>query len=246
MGKVNECDQNKRNFILKSILSGCFAGFACIVCFVCGNYFFASNPGVAAIISATFFCLALYLIIYGEGELFTGNVMSTTFALMNRKIKMNQMINVLLVCYLANLVGAVLFSVLIKLTGVWSSVDSVLFLNTVVARKMSGTFLQTLIKGILCNWMVCLAVYVSTKEKNGAAKLILIYIIVFAFFISGYEHSVANFALFSLSLMHAHPDTITLSGAIANLIPTTLGNLIGGGVMVGYVYSKLHRNDKDC
>jgi nitrite transporter NirC len=94
--------------------------------------------------------------------------------------------------------------------------------------------------------MVCLAVYVSTKEKNGTAKLILIYIIVFAFFISGYEHSVANFALFSLSLMHAHPDTITLSGAIANLIPTTLGNLIGGGVMVGYVYSKLHRNDKDC
>jgi nitrite transporter NirC len=61
-------------------------------------------------------------------------------------------------------------------------------------------------------------------------------LIVFAFFISGYEHSIANLAIFSLSLIHTHPDTVTLAGALHNLVPVTLGNIVGGSVFVGMVY----------
>ena len=82
-------------------------------------------------------------------------------------------------------------------------------------------------------------------NEDFTAKVMLIMIIVSAFFVSGYEHSIANMALFSIALTVPHPETITFAGAIINLLVVTLGNIIGGGVFVGAAYMYINRDVKE-
>ncbi len=91
-------------------------------------------------------------------------------------------------------------------------------------------------RGILCNILVCLAVWCAFKLKEETAKLIMIFWCLFAFITSGFEHSIANMTLLSLSLMVPHPDTVSLAGLAANLVPVTIGNIIGGAVFIGAAY----------
>ncbi|MFH3675560.1 formate/nitrite transporter family protein, partial [Acinetobacter baumannii] len=92
---------------------------------------------------------------------------------------------------------------------------------------------------MLCNWLVCLACFLPSQVKGDTAKIMIMMLLVFTFFLSGYEHSIANLSLFALSLVSPHPETISFAGAIHNLIPVTIGNIIGGSVFVGMVYHYL-------
>lgn len=90
--------------------------------------------------------------------------------------------------------------------------------------------------------------YLDTDECEGdVGKIIATLLIVFAFMISGYEHSVANMALFSIALIVPHPETITLANALHNLIPVTIGNIVGGAFFVGalnlYIFPKKKKNE---
>lgn len=82
-------------------------------------------------------------------------------------------------------------------------------------------------RGILCNWLVCLAIWTASRTKSDAAKIMLIFWMLFAFVASGYEHSVANMTFLSLALLLPHPDAISAAGLFHNLIPVTLGNIVG-------------------
>lgn len=102
---------------------------------------------------------------------------------------------------------------------------------------MTLPFSELFFRGILCNWLVCLALWMSSRAKSEAAKLVLIWWCLFAFIASGYEHSVANMTLLSVAvLLPNHPETISIAGWLHNMIPVTLGNIIGGGVFVGMAY----------
>lgn len=91
-------------------------------------------------------------------------------------------------------------------------------------------------RGILCNTLVCLAVWCSMKLKEEVAKLVMIFWCLFAFITSGFEHSVANMTLLSVSLFIPHPETVSWAGLAANLIPVTLGNMVVGILFVGIAY----------
>ena len=106
----------------------------------------------------------------------------------------------------------------------------------VASDKMNTPFVELLIRGILCNILVCLAAWCACKLKEETAKLIMIFWCLFAFITSGFEHSVANMTLLSLSLMVPHPETVSLAGLAANLVPVSIGNIIGGAVFVGAAY----------
>lgn len=102
---------------------------------------------------------------------------------------------------------------------------------------MSAPVTELFFRGILCNWLVCLAIWMSARSKEDIAKLVLIWWCLYAFIASGYEHSVANMTLLSLAwLLPNHPDTISLAGWFHNMIPVTLGNIIGGALFVGMAY----------
>jgi len=101
---------------------------------------------------------------------------------------------------------------------------------------MNAPFLELFMRGILCNTLVCLAIWCSMKLKEETAKLIMIFWCLFAFITSGFEHSVANMTLLSISLFIPHPETVSWAGLAANLVPVTLGNIVGGMLFVGIAY----------
>jgi nitrite transporter NirC len=107
---------------------------------------------------------------------------------------------------------------------------------TVASSKMNAPFIDLFFRAILCNWVVCLAVWLPMHVKGDGAKISVMMLLVFAFVASGFEHSVANMVTFAIALAIPHPDTVTLLGAIHNLIPVTLGNVVGGGLFVGGLY----------
>ncbi|REE91813.1 formate/nitrite transporter family protein [Cupriavidus plantarum] len=106
----------------------------------------------------------------------------------------------------------------------------------VAHAKMSGAPLELFAKGVLCNWLVCLAVWMVARTNSDSTQLAMIFWPIFAFVAGGFEHSVANMFVFSLALLGPHPDTITLAGAIHNLVFVTLGNLVGGSVFMAFGY----------
>ena len=107
---------------------------------------------------------------------------------------------------------------------------------------MHGSVTALFFKGILCNWLVCLAVFLPTQVKGDGAKMAMMILVVFLFFSAGFEHSIANLSLFSIALVSPHPDTISIGAAIYNLIPVTLGNIVGGAVFVGMLYQFLSKS----
>ncbi|MEC2445153.1 formate/nitrite transporter family protein, partial [Bacillus cereus] len=142
-------------------------------------------------------------------------------------------------CYAGNLAGALFFALLFYATGFFEAIDHGHLMSKVVEGKMNTPTMQLFFKAILCNWLVCLACFLPSQVKGDTAKIMVMMLLVFTFFLSGYEHSIANLSLFALSLVSPHPETISFSGAIHNLIPVTIGNIIGGSVFVGMVYHYL-------
>ena len=107
---------------------------------------------------------------------------------------------------------------------------------SLASKKMSADISVLFVKGILCNILVCLAVLCSVKLKSESAKLIMIFWCLFAFITSGFEHSIANMSIFAMALFIPHSDMVSLYGMIYNLVPVTLGNIIGGSVFLGFSY----------
>lgn len=148
-------------------------------------------------------------------------------------------------CYFGNLVGAIFFALLFYATGIFEQINNDHLLSEVVEIKMGTSTMHLFFKAILCNWLVCLACFLPSQVKGDTAKILVMMFLVFTFFLSGYEHSIANLSLFALSLVSPHPDTISIAGAIHNLIPVTIGNIIGGSVFVGMVYHYLTKTNTD-
>jgi nitrite transporter NirC len=239
--KKNMLDTNPKQYLLRAALAGIYIGFVIIVCFKLGEFFRAANSPATYLAASFFFGTALVLIIYGGAELFTGNTMYFTVATMRKETTMRDTLRNWIACYTGNLIGAVFFALLFYATGLFESIGKDHLLNQVVNVKMNATISHLFFKGILCNWLVCLACFLPTQVKGDGAKITVMMLIVFAFFLSGYEHCIANLSLFSIALLSPHPDTVSLAGALHNLIPVTIGNIIGGAVFVGMVYQYLSK-----
>ncbi len=120
--------------------------------------------------------------------------------------------------WVGNLVGALVLGLIYyigqgALTGVGSDL-----LNNVAAGKMGKSAGQLLALGILCNWLVCLALWMAARTENDAAKAIVIFWCLLAFIASGYEHSIANMTIFIIALLGEHPETVSLAGMGHNTI----------------------------
>jgi nitrite transporter NirC len=89
---------------------------------------------------------------------------------------------------------------------------------------------------MLCNWLVCLAVWSAMRATSEAGKLIMIFWCLFAFIGAGFEHSIANMTLLGIGLLQEHPDTVSWGGFVHNLVPVTLGNIVSGALFVGAAY----------
>ncbi len=228
--------QNKMHFIARSMLASMFIGFGVIVAFKSGSFFYNVESPLAYPMAALTFGAAIILITYGGGDLFTGNTFYYTYASLRKKIPWLDTFKLWIINYTGNLLGALVFAFLIWTTGLFDSASVNGFLLDVVINKTNASFSQLFFRGILCNWLVCLAFFIPMNMKGDGAKMFAKMLFVFCFFISGYEHSIANMCTFAIAFVLNQPDTITVGGALHNLIPVTLGNIIGGGALMGWMY----------
>lgn len=228
--------QSVLRYIARAMLASMFIGFGVIVAFKTGNYFFMENSPFAYPMAAITFGAAIILISYGGGDLFTGDTFYYTYTALRRKMKWAEVVRMWIMSYIGNILGAAVFALLIYLTGLFYSSDVNGFLLYVVEHKMGAPAGQLFFRAILCNWLVCMAFFIPMNIKGDGAKMFAMVLFVFCFFISGYEHSIANMCTFAIALVLDHPGTVSWNGVFHNLVPVTIGNLIGGGVLMGVMY----------
>jgi formate/nitrite transporter len=192
------------------------------------------------------------LVLVAGGELFTGNCLIITGAL-DGKVRPGQMLQNWLVVYLGNFAGSLFLAWLMYLSGLFNSSNALLGGMTIkiAAGKTALSFHAAFVLGLLCNWLVCLAVWVSWAAKDVTGKLLSCFFIIGLFITSGFEHSVANMYYIPAGLLaKANPLWAAASGLapeqlaglnwygflVKNLVPVTLGNIAGGAIMVGFLY----------
>lgn len=233
-------DQSIIRYLLRAMLASGFIGFGVVVAFKAGNLFYIEHSPIAYPIAALTFGVAIILIAYGGGDLFTGNTFYFTYTALQGKMSWIKVIQMWIATYGGNLIGALLFAGFIFLTGLFASPTVNGFLMSVAETKMNTPIVELFFRAILCNWLVCLAFYVPMTIKGDGPKLFTMMLLVFSFFISGYEHCIANMSTFAVALVVDHPETISIGKAIYNLIPVTIGNMIGGIVFMGLFYHYLN------
>ena len=226
-GKIN--NKKIKTFLL-AIFAGIFISIAAILSVVVSKSI--ANYSVAKILSATVFPIGLILVILMKTELFTGNSL-LVIPLLNKDIKLNQLLRNWLIVYLGNLAGSLIITLLVAHTPLKEVIiDSFI---KIANTKISFSFLEAIILGVLCNFLVCLAVYLSSNAKNINEKIIVIFLPIFTFIALSFEHSVANMSY--LSFGYLFDNTISIGKILLNnLLPVTIGNIIGGSLLGGAIY----------
>lgn len=228
-------------YLSRSMLASMFIGFGVIVAFKTGSFFYLEHSPLTYPMAALTFGTAIILISYGGGDLFTGNTFYFSYAALRKKMRWSDTTKLWFLSYGGNILGAAVFALLIWLTGLFADPKVNGFLLEVVDKKMHTPMLELFFRAILCNWLVCLAFFVPMGLKGDGAKMFAMMLFVFCFFISGYEHSIANMCTFAIALVLQQPGTISLDGILHNLIPVTIGNLIGGSVLMAAMYHYVNK-----
>ncbi len=164
------------------------------------------------------FGITLTLIVFAGAELFSGRIMFMTFGFFYKKMSALAVMKDWFICWWGNLVGAMALSILVVAGngGGWVGEEASL-VHQIADAKMNSTVLELLARAILCNWLICLAIWMTARAKDDTAKCILIFWCLFAFVAAGFEHSIANMTVFTISLLTTHPDSVTVLGGVYNL-----------------------------
>jgi nitrite transporter len=226
-------------FWISAMMAGAYIGLGIILIFSVGS---DADPGYRALIMGASFGIALTLVVFAGADLFTGHTMFMPLGLLRGRVGWGELGSAWAMSWLGNLVGAALLAVLFVAGGGGAVLHSKSgFLMTVAAAKMNAPALALFARAILCNWLVCLALWMAGRTTSDAAKCIVIFWCLFAFIGSGFEHSVANMTLLSIALLGEHPETVSIAGLMHNLLWVTLGNIVSGSVIMGAGYWAMSR-----
>ncbi|MDR1184613.1 MAG: formate/nitrite transporter family protein [Coriobacteriales bacterium] len=242
-----------RAFIL-AVMAGLFIGMGGMYMLLIKSD--ATLPYVASqLLGGLGFCLGLFLVVAAGAELFTGNCLMVCGALSNR-LKWGAMFKSWSIVYLGNLIGSLLLAALLFFAGYASGNAGGIgnAMITVAASKVAQPFLVLLLKGIMCNLLVCLAVWICFASRTIIDKFVAILLPISAFVACGFEHCVANMFFLPMGLLmkmsgfdYAGPadmDALGFGSALTNLTAVTIGNIIGGAVFVGMAYWLAFRRPK--
>ncbi|GAA0121796.1 MAG: formate/nitrite transporter family protein [Clostridium argentinense] len=235
LSKSSLLKKSKGKYLVSSALAGIFVGLGVILIFTIGGVLNAANSPYTKIIMGISFGVALSLVVMAGSDLFTGNNMVMTIGSLEKKVSFRESVKVWIFCFLGNLIGSVLIAILYAYSGLAAGAVAEFIVKTSIA-KITTPILELFIRGILCNILVCLAIWCSFKLKEETSKLIMIFWCLFVFITSGFEHSVANMSLLAIGLLIPHPASITIGGYGYNLLIVTIGNMVGGIVFVALAY----------
>ena len=208
--------------------------------------------GLSRMLSGLVFCTALILIVISGAELFTGNNL-IVMAFIRGKVCLGQLMRNWTIVYLGNFIGSILTAGIMLLTRQYTFGNGIVGYNalTIAVAKSEFGFVQAIALGILCNALVCLAVWMTFSARTTADKILAIIPPITAFVTAGFEHSIANMYYIPIALFIKQLDPAFVSAGtpikgiehltwsnflVGNLLPVTIGNIIGGAVLVGVVY----------
>ncbi len=193
------------------------------------------DPGVAKFLAGSVFSVGLILVLILGSELFTGNILMS-IGLIYQKYSFAKVLRNWLIVYLGNFLGSLIIAWLVFNSGLLTRLGSLTPIGTVALNiaqaKLELTFTEALCRGILCNMLVCLAVIMCIASKTLGGKILGIYFPIMTFVASGYEHSVANMYFLPAGLLTKGEFLSNFSRMFNNLIPVTIGNIIGGLLIV--------------
>lgn len=239
-----------------ALLAGAFIAFAAAF-FTVVTHGSNISLGITRLFGGLAFCLGLILVVVAGAELFTGNNL-LVMAYVDKKITLKQLLLNWTVVFLGNFFGSLGVVLLIYLSGHWLMGNGAVGAQAVIIanNKVNLGFMQAFTSGILCNALVCLAVWLCFASHTVTDKILAIIFPISAFVTLGFEHSVANMyfipagilAKTNQSIMKLVSESSDLShlnmvGFIDNLVPVTLGNIIGGSVFVGMIYWFIYLRD---
>ena len=238
-----------RMFIL-GILAGVYIGFgAQLATTVSMDLAPKVGVGLSNMISGGVFSVGLMLVVLGGAELFTGNNL-IWLSFLSRRSKATAVLRNWAIVFLGNFVGSILLATLIFIGGFYTMGGNALGIRalTIANGKVNIGFIQLIARGIVCNWLVCLAVWTATSAEDTTGKILACFFPIMAFVASGFEHSIANMFFIPIGiLLKGVPNLVSQAGLnleyltwtgflTRNLIPVTIGNVIGGGFFVATLY----------
>lgn len=235
------------NFWIIAILGGAFIAFGALLSvMVAGGMpgIAAGNPGLVRFIAGAIFPVGLIMVSITGADLFTSDCAGLTLPLLQKRLRIATYMKLLAYSYLFNFIGtqliAYFFSSGVGLMTVDPWKD---YLHHHSAAKVYQDFFTVFVKGIGANWLVCLGVWMGYSARDIIGKCIGIWIPIMLFVTLGYEHSIANM-FYIPAAIYTGADILWSEFIIGNLIPATLGNIVGGTVFVGCLYWYLYLREK--
>lgn len=230
--------------IMAGILAGAYIALGGVLSIIIGFGFpevTAANPGMQRLLSGLVFPVGLMLVVVLGADLFTGNNALLMPPLLERRIGLGKVLMNWTVIWLTNFAGCLLVAYfLVYLTGLTASGPYAVAVNGIAVSKVLQSFGVVFLKGIGANWCVCLAVWLALSGKSLGEKLLACEIPVMAFVALGFEHAIANMFFIPLGMMQGAEISV---GQLfwSNLLPATLGNIVGGALFVGIVHYYLNK-----
>ena len=237
--------------LLLGVMAGAFIGFGAQASQM-ASFGLLQDPAtfsLGKVMAAAIFPVGLMMVVLCGAELFTGNCLMVT-GLMDKKFSVSSMLRNWAIVYVGNFIGSIIIVFMINGSGLLESGSGMLGALVVktAAGKCGLSFGKAFILGILCNWMVCMAIWMATGAQVAIGKIFAVWFCIGLFIISGFEHSIANMYFIPAGILAAGNDTfVQLAGVdtsalgfgsfvIKNLLPVTLGNIVGGSIFVGCAY----------
>ena len=241
VSKLNMMKKDPLGYFILSMLAGAFIGVGVLLAFTVGGQL--DGAPYTKFVMGLCFGVALSLVVMAGAELFTGNNMVMAMGAMDKKVSWGEAVKLWVICWIGNLFGALVLAVLYHFTGLGTGAVGE-FMASAAYTKMSLGVVPLLTRGILCNFLVCLAVWSANRATSDAGKLIMIFWCLFAFITTGFEHSIANMTLMAVALMEPSGQAVTIGGYFWNLLFVTIGNVIGGVIFVALPYYLASRKDE--
>ena len=223
-------------YLVHTMLAGAYIGIGVVIMATAGGPLADTGSGWTPLVQGLVFGVALTIVVVAGAELATSAMMILTQGALRRSISWGRAGATLLFCLAGNLVGALVFAAIVHESGALGPTTAGgRMIGTMIEHKAHETTSQLFFRGILCNLLVCLAIWSAARLRSESAKIVVIFACVMVFITSGFEHVVANMTTFALGLLGGLPGA-TWTELARNVGAVGLGNLVGGGLLVGAAY----------
>ncbi len=236
---VSKAEMSTGRIMVLGALAGAYIAMAAMVAYsvsyTLGGW---AGPGMIRLVASSVFTVGIVMVLVGGAELFTGNMLLSV-ALLDRRISAAQALRNWGLVFLSNAIGAAFAALLFWQTGLAQQGDGAVgvALASAASAKASMAWWTGFTRGVLCNWLVALSVWMSYSADSVSGRVLPATMAVASFVAIGGEHCVANMFYIPAGYLVSGASAATiLTGMFRNLVPVTLGNMVGGGLLVAAMY----------